>query len=172
MDGRVHRSGVARRARSRAGAGTGRTGPGDGAPVRARWPAPRSACAAMDGIAIKAVPAAVGVWQLATGSVAWGDTRDLIPAGMGTVGERERGQVDATDGTSVLFASGAGKTGAGPLVGEVQPDARDALTAEIRRAALAADLVLVIAGSSAGRSDHTAAVVARAGGLAVRGVAV
>ena len=27
------------------------------APVRARWPAPRSACAAMDGIAIKAGPA-------------------------------------------------------------------------------------------------------------------
>jgi putative molybdopterin biosynthesis protein len=54
----------------------------------------------------------------------------------------------------------------------VQPDDPDALTAEIRRAALAADLVLVIAGSSAGRSDHTAAVVARAGGLAVRGVAV
>jgi putative molybdopterin biosynthesis protein len=32
--------------------------------------------------------------------------------------------------------------------------------------------VLVIAGSSAGRSDHTAAVIAQAGGVAVRGVAV
>ena len=54
----------------------------------------------------------------------------------------------------------------------MQPDDPDAITAEIRRAALTADIVLVIAGSSAGRSDHTAAVLARAGGLAVRGVAV
>ena len=223
------------------------------APVRARWPAPRSACAAMDGIAIKAVPAAVGVWQLATGSFAWVDTGDLMPAGMDTVVERERvqfgadgsaqitgpaprglnvratgedfpagellipaghrlrpadlaaaaaaghttlevarrpvaaiiptgdeirpvgsalGPGDVTDSNSLLLASRAGETGARPLVSDVQPDDPDALTAEIRRAALAADLVLVIAGSSAGRSDHTAAVVARAGGLAVRGVAV
>ena len=54
----------------------------------------------------------------------------------------------------------------------MQPDDPDAITSEIRHAARAADIVLVIAGSSAGRSDHTAAVLARAGGLAVRGVAV
>jgi len=36
----------------------------------------------------------------------------------------------------------------------------------------AADLVLVLAGSSAGRRDHTAAVLTQAGGVAVRGVAV
>ena len=223
------------------------------APVRARWPAPRSACAAMDGIAIKAVPAAVGVWQLAATSFTWVDTGDLMPAGMDTVVERERvqfgadgsaqitgpaprglnvratgedfpagellipaghrlrpadlaaaaaaghdtlevarrpvvaiiptgdeirpvgsalGPGDVTDSNSLLLASRAGETGARPLVSDVQPDDPDAITAEIRRAALAADLVLVIAGSSAGRSDHTAAVVARAGGLAVRGVAV
>jgi hypothetical protein len=72
-----------------------------GAPVRARWPAPRSACAAMDGIAIKAVPAAVGVWQLATGSFAWVDTGDLMPAGMDTVVERERVQFGA-DGSAQI----------------------------------------------------------------------
>lgn len=223
------------------------------APVRARWPAPRSACAAMDGIAIKAVPAAVGVWPLATGSFVWVDTGDLMPAGMDTVVERERiqfgadgsaqitgpaprglnvratgedfpagellipaahrlrpadlagaaaaghdtlevvrrpvaaiiptgdeirpvgsalGPGDVTDSNSLLLASRAGETGARPLVSDVQPDDPDAITAEIRRAAPTADIVLVIAGSSAGRSDHTAAVVARAGGLAVRGVAV
>ena len=223
------------------------------APVRARWPAPRSACAAMDGIAIKAVPAAVGVWPLAAGSFVWVDTGDLMPAGMDTVVERERvqfgadgsaqitgpaprglnvratgedfpadellipaahrlrpadlagaaaaghdtldvvrrpvaaiiptgdeirpvgsplGPGDVTDSNSFLLASRAGETGARPLVSDVQPDDPDAITAEIRRAALAADIVLVIAGSSAGRSDHTAAVIARAGGLAVRGVAV
>jgi len=223
------------------------------AAVHARWPAPRSACAAMDGIAIKAAPAAVGVWQLAASSFAWVDTGDPMPAGMDTVVERERVQLgadgsaqitgpaphglnvrttgedfpagellipaghrlrpadlaaaaaagrttlqvarrpvaaiiptgdeirpvgsalgpgDVTDSNSLLLASRAGETGARPLVSDVQPDDPDAITSEIRHAARAADIVLVIAGSSAGRSDHTAAVLARAGGLAVRGVAV
>jgi len=224
------------------------------APVRARWPAPRAACAAMDGIAIKAAPAAaVGVWQLAAAEFAWVDTGDPMPPGMDTVVERERVQfaadgnaqitgpappglnvraigedfpagellIDAghrlrpadlaaaataghatlevarrpvaaiiptgdeirpvgsalgpgevTDSNSLLLSSRAGETGARPLVSDVQPDNPDAIAAEIRRAALRADVVLVIAGSSAGRSDHTAAVVGRAGGLTVRGVAV
>jgi molybdopterin molybdotransferase/putative molybdopterin biosynthesis protein len=222
-------------------------------PVHARWPAPRSACAAMDGIAIKAAPAAGGVWQLTATSFTWVDTGDPLPAGMDTVVERERVQLgadgsaqitgpaprglnvraagedfpagellipaghrlrpadlpsaatagpttlqvarrpvaaiiptgdeirpvgsalgpgDVTDSNSLLLATRAGETGARPLVSDVQPDDPHAITAEIRRAAHAADIVLVIAGSSAGRSDHTAAVLARAGGLAVRGVAV
>ena len=223
-------------------------------PVRARWPAPRFASAAMDGIAIKAGPAEqVGVWQLDASSFAWVDTGDPIPAGLDTVVERERVQsgadgsaqitgpaprglnvratgedfpagellipaghrlrpadlagaataghtalevarrpvaaiiptgdeirpvgsalapADVTDSNSLLLASRAEQTGARPLVRDVQPDDPEAVAAEIRRAALAADLVLVIAGSSAGRSDHTAAVMALVGGLAVRGVAV
>ena len=223
-------------------------------PVRARFPAPRFACAAMDGIAIKAVPADVGgVWQLAAGAFAWVDTGDLIPAHMDTVVERERVQLaadgsaqisgpaprglnvraagedfsegellipaghrlrppdlasaataghttlkvarrpiaaiiptgdeirpigsalrpgDVTDSNSLLLAAQAEETGAQPLVHDVQPDDPDRIAAEIQSAALAADLVLVIAGSSAGRSDHTATVIARTGGLAVKGVAV
>src|SRR6516225_6829149 len=223
-------------------------------PVRARFPAPRFACAAMDGIAIKAVPADVrGVWQLAAGAFAWVDTGDLIPAHMDTVVERERVQLaadgsaqisgpaprglnvraagedfpagellipaghrlrppdlaaaataghatlqvarrpvtaviptgdeirpvgaalgpgDVTDSNSLLLASWAEEAGAQAVVCDIQPDDPDMIAAEIQRAALAAELVLVIAGSSAGRSDHTAAVVVRAGGLAVRGVAV
>src|SRR5215470_8693783 len=222
--------------------------------VRARWPAPRFACAAMDGIAIKAAAAGeAGVWQLSAAAFAWVDTGDLLPAGMDTVVERERvqfgadgsaqitgpaprglnvraagedfpagqllvpaghclrpadlaaavaagrttlqvarrpvaaiiptgdeirpvgsalGPGDVTDSNSLLLATRAGETGARPLVRDVQPDDPDAITAEIRRAARAAGVVLVIAGSSAGRSDHTAAVLARAGGLAVRGIAV
>ena len=212
-------------------------------PVRARWPAPRSACAAMDGIAIKAGPAdAAGGWQLAAGSFAWVDTGDLMPAGMETVVERERvrlgadgsaqitgpaprglnvraagedfpagellipaghrlrppdlaaaataghatlqvarrpvtaviptgdeirpvgaalGPGDVTDSNSLLLASWAEEAGAQAVVCDIQPDDPDMIAAEIQRAALAAELVLVIAGSSAGRSDHTAAVVAR-----------
>src|SRR5499427_447660 len=223
-------------------------------PVRARWPAPRFACAAMDGIAIKAAAAGeAGVWQLSTAAFAWVDTGDPMPAGTDTVVERERvrfgadgsaqitgpaprglhvravgedfpaGQLlipaghrirpadlaaaaaaghttlevarrpvaaiiptgdeirpvgsalrpgDVTDSNSLLLTARAGETGAQPLVSEVQPDDPDALAAEIRHAARAAGIVLVIAGSSAGRSDHTAAVLARAGGLTVRGVAV
>jgi molybdopterin biosynthesis enzyme len=59
-----------------------------------------------------------------------------------------------------------------PVLSEVQPDDPAAIAAEIRRAARAADLVLVIAGSSAGRRDHTATALCMAGGLTVRGVAV
>jgi molybdopterin molybdotransferase/putative molybdopterin biosynthesis protein len=224
------------------------------APVRARWAAPRSACAAMDGIAIRAAAAeAGGVWRLAAAEFTWVDTGDLIPAGMDTVVERERvllgadgsaqitgpaphglnvraegedfpagvllipaghrlrpadlaaaaaaghtglrvarrpvvaiiptgdeirpvGSVlrpgEVTDSNSLLLASRAAEIGSRPLVSDVQPDDPDTIAAEIRRAAPAAGLVLVIAGSSAGRGDHTAEVVARAGGLAVRGVAV
>ncbi len=228
------------------------------APVQARWAAPRSACAAMDGIAIRAASAsspdhAVGRWRLAASAFAWVDTGDPMPAGTDTVVERERVQPaadgsawitgpaprgrhvrargedisagrllipaghrlrpadlaaaaaaghvtletarrpvaaiiptgdeikpigsalrpgDVVDSNSLWLALRAGETGARPLVSDVQPDDPDAITAEVRRAALAADVVLVIAGSSVGRSDHTAAVLAQVGGLAVRGVAV
>jgi len=82
------------------------------------------------------------------------------------------GPGDVTDSNSLLLALRAEEAGARSLVSDVQPDDPDVLAAELRRAALAADIVLVIAGSSAGRSDHTAAVIAQAGGLAVRGAAV
>jgi len=76
------------------------------------------------------------------------------------------GPGDVTDSNSLLLASRAGEIGARPHISDVQPDDPDAIATEIRQAALAADIVLVIAGSSAGRSDHTAAVIARVGGLA------
>src|SRR5215471_17237068 len=68
------------------------------APVHSRWPAPRFACAAMDGIAIKARPVdEVGVWQLAATEFAWVDTGDPMPTDLDTVVERERVQF-GTDG--------------------------------------------------------------------------
>ena len=82
----------------------------------------------------------------------------------------EPGQV--TDSNSLMLAARAAEMGAVPLVSDVQPDDPDAIAAALGRAVREADLVLVIAGSSAGRRDHTAAVLGRAGGVAVRGVAV
>ena len=76
------------------------------------------------------------------------------------------------DTNSLMLAARCRQLGAAPLVSEVQPDDPDALAAEIRRCAFEAGLVLVIAGSSRGRGDHTAAVLAQVGGVAVTGVAV
>jgi putative molybdopterin biosynthesis protein len=76
------------------------------------------------------------------------------------------------DTNSPMLAGRCRQVGAVPVVSEVQPDDPDALAAEIRLAALGADLVLVIAGSSRGRDDHAAAVLAQVGGVAVAGVAV
>jgi putative molybdopterin biosynthesis protein len=77
-----------------------------------------------------------------------------------------------TDSNSVMLAARAREAGARALAGQVRPDQPDLIAAAVAAAAVTADLVLVIAGSSAGRGDHTAGVLTRAGGLAVRGVAV
>jgi putative molybdopterin biosynthesis protein len=76
------------------------------------------------------------------------------------------------DTNSLMLAARCRQLGAVPAPSEIQPDDPDALAAEIRRCAHHADLVLVIAGSSRGRGDHAAAVLAQVGGVAVTGVAV
>jgi molybdopterin molybdotransferase/putative molybdopterin biosynthesis protein len=82
------------------------------------------------------------------------------------------GPGDVTDSNSLMLALRARETGARPIVSDIQPDDPAAIAAEVLRAAPAADIVLVIAGSSAGRGDHTAAVIDQVDGLAVRGLAV
>jgi putative molybdopterin biosynthesis protein len=84
----------------------------------------------------------------------------------------ELGPGDLIDTNSLMLAVRARETGACAVVGDVQPDDQDMIAAEIRRAAATAGLILLIAGSSAGRSDYAATAIAQAGGLAVRGVAV
>jgi putative molybdopterin biosynthesis protein len=76
------------------------------------------------------------------------------------------------DTNSLMLAARCRQLSAAPLLSEIQPDDPDALAAEIRRCAHEADLVLIIAGSSQGRGDHTAAVLAQVGGVAVTAVAV
>src|SRR5215218_6438399 len=76
------------------------------------------------------------------------------------------------DTNSLMLAAQAEAVGAEVRRYEVVPDVPEQIAAAVREAAAEADLVIVIAGSSAGRDDHTAAVVAEVGTLAVHGVAV
>jgi putative molybdopterin biosynthesis protein len=76
------------------------------------------------------------------------------------------------DSNSVYLAARCARAGGRARVSDIVPDDPDRLAAEIRRAAADADLVLVIAGSSRGRGDHTGAVLQQTGGLTVAGVAV
>ena len=82
------------------------------------------------------------------------------------------GQADITDSNSIMLAAQAVEAGARPLVSDVQPDDPDIIARKVRQVAQAADVVLVIAGSSVGRRDYTAAVLSEVGGLTVQGVAV
>ena len=76
------------------------------------------------------------------------------------------------DTNSLMLVAQAEAIGATAWRGEIVRDEPDAIAAAVRDAAARADLVIVVAGSSAGRDDHTAAVVDRLGALAVHGVAV
>ena len=84
----------------------------------------------------------------------------------------ELGEGQLPDTNSVMLAAQAEAAGCEAHRFEVVPDVPDEIAAAVRAAAARSDLVIVIAGSSAGRDDHTAAVVAEVGTLAVHGVAV
>jgi molybdopterin molybdotransferase/putative molybdopterin biosynthesis protein len=76
------------------------------------------------------------------------------------------------DTNSMMLAAQAREAGCEARVTDIIADDPDLITAALRDAATEADLVILIAGSSAGRDDYTARVVATAGTLAVHGVAV
>ena len=84
----------------------------------------------------------------------------------------ELGEGELPDTNSVMLAAQAEHVGCEAHGFEITPDVPDQIAAAIRAAAARSDLVIVIAGSSAGRDDHTAEVVAQVGTLAVHGVAV
>jgi putative molybdopterin biosynthesis protein len=79
---------------------------------------------------------------------------------------------DILDTNSLMLAAQAHDTGCETRIAEIVRDDPDLIAAAVRTAAAEADLVLLIAGSSAGRDDYSARVVAAAGSLAVHGVAV
>ncbi len=76
------------------------------------------------------------------------------------------------DTNSLMLAAQAREAGCVASVTDIVPDDPDLITAALRDAAEQADLVILIAGSSAGRDDYSARVIAAAGTLAVHGVAV
>lgn len=80
------------------------------------------------------------------------------------------GEVTETNG--LMLAAQARAEGAEATVAPVVRDDPAALRHAVEHATRRADLVLVIAGSSKGRDDHTASVLAASGRVVVEGVAV
>lgn len=76
------------------------------------------------------------------------------------------------DTNSIMLAGMAEGAGCSTETLPVAPDVPDQIAAAVAEAARTADLVLVIAGSSAGRDDHTSSVISRLGRVAVHGVAM
>jgi putative molybdopterin biosynthesis protein len=74
------------------------------AATHARWPSPRFACAAMDGIAVAVSPglAGDGPFVLEPSAFTWVDTGDPLPDGTDTVVERERVAELRADGSAVI----------------------------------------------------------------------
>jgi len=79
---------------------------------------------------------------------------------------------DIPDTNSLMLAAQAREAGCAAHVTDIVPDDPERIAEVLLGSARDADLVLLIAGSSAGRDDHTARVVAAAGAVAVHGVAV
>jgi putative molybdopterin biosynthesis protein len=79
---------------------------------------------------------------------------------------------EVLDTNSLMLAGMAEEAGGEARRLPIVPDRPDELAQAVAVAAQHADVVLVIAGSSAGRGDHTGAVVRRLGEVAVHGVAI
>ncbi len=79
---------------------------------------------------------------------------------------------EVLDTNSLMLAAQAEEAGCEAIRLGIEPDDPARIAEAVRAAAVGCDLVIVLAGSSAGRDDYTAAVVEGAGTLAVHGVAV
>jgi len=97
----------------------------------------------------------------------------VLPTGdeirpVGTV--LERGQFYDTN--SIMLAAQAREVGCETIVLPIEPDDPESISQTVRNALSACDLLIIIAGASAGRDDYTARVVEQLGVLAVHGVAL
>ena len=76
------------------------------------------------------------------------------------------------DTNSLMLAAQARALGCEAITLPIEPDDQERIAAAVSGAVEGCDLLIVVAGSSAGRDDYTARLVARLGDLAVHGVAV
>jgi putative molybdopterin biosynthesis protein len=91
---------------------------------------------------------------------------ELRPAGAALA----RGEL--TDTNSLMLEGQAREAGCETRRGPILPDDPDRLVTALRAAAAEADLVVLVAGTSAGRGDHAPEVLRRCGRIVVRGVAI
>src|SRR5215469_5443200 len=84
----------------------------------------------------------------------------------------ETGPGEILDTNSLMLAEQAREVGCEARCLPIEPDDPERIAAVVTAAAPLCDLLIIIAGSSAGRDDYTARVVDSAGTLAVHGVAV
>jgi len=91
---------------------------------------------------------------------------EIVPIGT----EPAAGQI--LDTNSLMLAEQAREAGCEARILPIVPDSPPRIAAAVKAAAAQCDLLIVIAGSSAGRDDYTARVVSETGSLAVHGVAV
>ena len=91
---------------------------------------------------------------------------EIVPIGT------EPGPGEILDTNSLMLAAQAREAGCEARILPIEPDSPQGIAAAVKAAAAECDLLIVIAGSSAGRDDYTARVVSATGTLAVHGVAV
>src|SRR5215475_2954389 len=91
---------------------------------------------------------------------------EIVPNGT------EPGPGEILDTNSLMLAAQAREAGCEARILPIEPDSPQRIAAAVTAAAALCDLLIVIAGSSAGRDDYTARVVSETGTLAVHGVAV
>jgi len=84
----------------------------------------------------------------------------------------QTGPGEILDTNSLMLAAQARAAGCEAHTLPIEPDDPAGLATTVSTAVTSCDLLIIVAGSSAGRDDYTAQVVARLGTLAVHGVAV
>ena len=97
----------------------------------------------------------------------------ILPTGdeVRPIGART-GAGEIVDTNSLMLATQAREAGCEARCLPIEPDDPERIAAAVKAAVTGCDLLIIVAGSSAGRDDYTARVVAEAGALAVHGVAV
>ena len=97
----------------------------------------------------------------------------ILPTGdeVRPVGART-GVGEIVDTNSLMLATQAREAGCEARCLPIEPDDPERIAAAVKAAVTGCDLLIIVAGSSAGRDDYTARVVAETGALAVHGVAV